>query len=104
MQSSQTQPLSGFRVAEFGSGRALAYCGKLFADFGADVVKVEPPGGDPDRQAPPLVDAGGGRSESALFAWLNTNKQSVTVASDHAARLAEIAGAADVLIDARTGG
>jgi crotonobetainyl-CoA:carnitine CoA-transferase CaiB-like acyl-CoA transferase len=95
--------LSGVRVAEFGTGAALAYCGKLFADFGADVVKVEPPGGDPDRQLAPLVDVGGGRRESAVFAWLNTNKRSVVAAPDDAARLVEIAGAVDVLIDARPG-
>jgi crotonobetainyl-CoA:carnitine CoA-transferase CaiB-like acyl-CoA transferase len=95
--------LGGVRVAEFGTGRALAYCGKLFADFGADVVKVEPPGGDPDRQMAPMVDAGGGRLESAVFAWMNTNKRSVTVAPGDTARLVEIAGAADVLIDARPG-
>ena len=100
--SSQTA-LGGVRVAEFGGGRALAYCGKLFADFGADVVKVEPPGGDPDRQLAPLVDVGGGKRESGLFAWLNTNKRSVTVEPGDAARLAEIAGAVDVLIDARPG-
>jgi len=100
-QSGAKQPLAGFRVAEVGSGEALAYCGKLFADFGADVVKLEPPGGDPDRQVGLLVDVGGGRRESAHFAWLNTNKRSVTVAPDDAARLAEIAAASDVLIDAR---
>lgn len=96
-------PLSGVRVAEFGSGHALAYCGKLFADFGARVVKVEPPGGDTDRQLAPLVDAGDGRRESAVFAWLNTNKESVVVAPADQGRLAEIAGSADVLIDARPG-
>jgi crotonobetainyl-CoA:carnitine CoA-transferase CaiB-like acyl-CoA transferase len=95
--------LSGVRVAEFGTGRALAYCGKLFADFGADVVKVEPPGGDPDRRMAPLVDIGGGRSESAVFAWLNTNKRSVLAEAGDAARLVEIAGGVDVLIDARPG-
>ncbi len=95
--------LGGVRVAEFGSGRALAYCGKLFADFGAEVVKVEPPGGDPDRALTPLVDVGGGARESAVFAWLNTNKRSVIAQPGDAARLAEIAGAADVLIDARRG-
>jgi crotonobetainyl-CoA:carnitine CoA-transferase CaiB-like acyl-CoA transferase len=95
--------LGGVRVAELGTGAAVAYCGKLFADFGADVVKVEPPGGDPDRTAlPPLVDIGGGRRESALFAWLNTNKKSVIVGDD-LERLRDIAGAADVLIDARHG-
>ncbi len=95
--------LGGVRVAEFGTGRALAYCGKLFADFGADVVKVEPPGGDPDRRIAPLVDAGDGRQESAVFAWLNTNKRSVVAEPGDAARLLEIAGAVDVLIDARPG-
>ena len=95
--------LGGVRVAEFGAGPALDYCGKLFADFGADVVKVEPPGGDPDRQLTPLVDVGSGRRESAVFAWLNTNKRSVVVEPGETARLREIAGAVDVLIDARPG-
>ena len=98
-----TGPLSGVRVAEFGTGPALAYCGKLFADFGARVVKVEPPGGDADRTLPPLVDVGAGRRESAVFAWLNTNKQSVIVDPADQGKLAEIAGSSDVLIDARPG-
>ncbi|HTX48707.1 MAG TPA: CoA transferase, partial [Caulobacteraceae bacterium] len=96
-------PLRGVRVAEVGGGEALAYCGKLFADFGADVVKLEPPGGDPERHSGLLVDIGGGRSESAVWAWLNTNKRSVIVDPGDAARLGEIAAASDVLIDARPG-
>jgi crotonobetainyl-CoA:carnitine CoA-transferase CaiB-like acyl-CoA transferase len=95
--------LGGFRVAEFGAGPAVAYCGKLFADFGADVVKVEPPGGDPARREGLQVDIGGGHSESAVWAWLNTNKRSVIAGPGDAARLAEIAAASDVLIDARPG-
>src|SRR5690349_7630878 len=67
-------PLSGFRILQLGSGIALDYCGRLFADFGADVIKLEPAGGDPSRTMPPIV-AGG---ESGVFAWLNTNKRSVT--------------------------
>ncbi|HLK23292.1 MAG TPA: CoA transferase [Caulobacteraceae bacterium] len=98
------RPFSGIRVAEFGRGHAAAYCGKLFADFGAEVVKVEPPGGDPDRRLwPPFADVGGGAKESALFAWLNTNKASIIADPDDAERLGEIAGAADVLIDGRHG-
>jgi crotonobetainyl-CoA:carnitine CoA-transferase CaiB-like acyl-CoA transferase len=50
------QPLSELRVVEIGSGDALGYCGKLFADFGADVIKVEPSGGDRARNIAPLVD------------------------------------------------
>ncbi len=95
--------LTGVRVAEFGTGQALAYCGKLFADLGADVVKVEPPGGDPDRSLAPVIDVGGGRRESAVFAWMNTNKRSVVVAPGDVERLAGIAGGVDVLLDARRG-
>jgi len=42
-------PLSRFRVLQIGSGIALDYCGKLFSDFGADVVKLEPPEGEPEQ-------------------------------------------------------
>jgi crotonobetainyl-CoA:carnitine CoA-transferase CaiB-like acyl-CoA transferase len=98
-----TGALRGIRVAEFGTGSAAAYCGKLFADFGASVVKVEPPGGDPGRGMVPLVDRGDGVQESGVFAWLNTNKQSVIGEDGDDARLLEIAGASDVLIDQRPG-
>ena len=95
--------LGGIRVAEFGTGAALSYAGKLFADFGASVVKVEPPGGDPGRREPPLVDIGGGVLESGVFAWRNTNKQSVIAADGDSARLVQIASACDVLLDSRPG-
>ncbi len=87
-------PMSRFRVLQIGSGVALDYCGKLFADFGGDVVKLEPPGGDPLRALPPIV-AGG---ESGLFAWLNTNKRSVTETPE---TLAALLAGADVVLDGR---
>ena len=96
-------PFEGIRVIEVGAGTALSFCGKLFADFGAQVIKVEPPGGDPARAEPPLVDIGG-RKESAYFAWLNTNKLSVTASLQdeaHQARLRELIAGSDVLLDAR---
>ena len=44
-------PLAGLRVLELGSLVAGPFCGKTFADFGAEVVKIEPPGeGDPLRK------------------------------------------------------
>ena len=99
----RSMALEGVRVAEFGIGAALAYCGKLFADLGAEVVKVEPPGGDPGRHDPPLVDRGDGVLESGVFAWRNTNKKSVVAAAADVGRLREIAAASDVLLDARPG-
>ena len=68
--------LAMLRVMEIGAGSALAYAGKLFAAFGADVLKIEDAGGDPGRAEAPQVDCGGGRRESAYFAWLNTAKRS----------------------------
>lgn len=96
--------LSGLRVLEVGTGAALAYAGKLFSDFGAEVIKAESPEGDAWRQMPPLVEGTGGPPESALFAWLNTNKRSVT--ADPARRedgqwLAQLARTCDVVLDAR---
>ncbi len=44
-----TPPLSGYRVLELGSTVAGPFCGRLFADFGAEVIKVEPADGDPVR-------------------------------------------------------
>ena len=49
--------LAGVRVIEWGDGIAVPFCGKLLADFGAEVVKVEPPGyGDSSRQHGPFPD------------------------------------------------
>lgn len=72
--------LRGVRIVELAEGVGGEYCGKLLADFGADVVKVErPASGSPTRAMAPLVPGGNGSSDSGLFAFLNTNKQSVTI-------------------------
>ena len=97
-------PLDDLRVVEIGSGDQLAYCGKLFSDFGAEVIKIEPDGGDPMRQHAPLVDAGQGRCESGVFAWLNTNKHSITADLNDVADVAAIntlLQSCDLLLDAR---
>ncbi|MGY2486208.1 CoA transferase [Cupriavidus sp. CP313] len=100
--------LGGLRVLEVGSGPSLAYAGKLFSDFGAEVIKVENPAGDAWRQMPPMLSAagaaGGAQPESALFAWLNTNKRSVTADdgnADDGAWLAQLARTCDIVLDAR---
>lgn len=100
----QQFPLTGIRVVEIGCGDALGYCGKLFADFGAEVIKVEPMGGDPARRIAPLVEAGGGRPESGTFAWLNTNKHSIIADLSIAAdikKIRSLLSTTDLLLDAR---
>ncbi len=96
--------LGGLRVLEIGTGPALAYAGKLFADFGAEVIKVEDAAGDAWRRMPPLIDPpAGGQPESALFGWLNTNKRSVVASGgpEDGAWLARLARTCDVVLDAR---
>src|SRR6185312_15577053 len=95
--------LAPLRVLELGELEAGAYCGKLFADLGAEVIKVERPGGDPARRVAPTVATSSGSRESAYFAWLNTNKQSVAVEPSDEAWLDALAAACDILIDSRPG-
>jgi len=64
-------PFAGWRIVELSSGIAASYCGKMFTDAGADVVKIEPPQGDPMRQ----WSAGG--APGALFGYLAADKRSV---------------------------
>lgn len=66
--------LNGLRVLEIGSLPAAAWCARLFADFGAEALRLEPPGGDPLRDAQPLIDAGG-RHVSAWWTFLNFGKR-----------------------------
>lgn len=72
--------LSGLRVLEVGEGFALACAGSFFAGLGADVVKIEPPGrGDRLRSRGPFLRGFPDREASALFAYLNGGKRSVTL-------------------------
>ncbi len=74
--------LEGIRVIELGQMVSAPYCAKLFADFGADVVKVEPPRGDVARQWGPFPDDQADAEKSGLFLFLNTSKRSVTLDLD----------------------
>lgn len=69
--------LDGVRVLDLSTDVAGAYGTKLLAAWGADVIKVEPPGGDPTRRLLPRVNEGveGG----LLFAYLNTGKRSIVL-------------------------
>ena len=71
--------LSHLRVVEVGTGFAAAYTAKLFADLGADVVKVELPGGDVTRQLGPFPGNRPNGDTSGLYLYLNTNKRGVVL-------------------------
>jgi benzylsuccinate CoA-transferase BbsE subunit len=70
--------LAGVRVVEL-AGMLTPYCGKLFADLGAEVVLVEPPGGSRQRREPPFLDDRPGPETSLAFAYDNCGKKSVTL-------------------------
>ncbi len=54
--------LNGIRIVELAESVAGEYCGKLLADFGAEVIKVERPGGSPTRAMAPIIGATAVRS------------------------------------------
>ena len=87
------------------SGELGVYCGKLLADVGADVIKVEPPGGDSMRRTGPFLESAGDAEppeNSIHWRHYNTNKRSITldIASDAgSALLHRLAGNADVLLE-----
>ena len=97
-------PLARFTVVEV-NAPAVAPClrlatslaGKIAADLGADVLKIEPPGGDPVRRMAPLLPTG----ESALFHFLNTSKRSLVLDLDSdggRARLRALLDRADAVL------
>ena len=104
MTEASSQPLARFTIVEVNDAKvpfclrlATSLATKIAADLGADVLKIEPTGGDPVRQAPPLLPQGG----SALFQFLNTSKRSLTLdlASESGrTALAELVDKADVVL------
>lgn len=73
------QGLDGVKVLELGHLVSAAYATKLMADLGAEVIKVEEPGGDRARQRGPFPRGTVDPEQSGLFLYLNTNKQGVTL-------------------------
>ena len=72
--------LQGVKVLDLGPGTPASFCSRMLADYGAEVVKVEPPGcGDPLRQAGPFAGDDPHPEKSIPFLYLNTNKRGVTL-------------------------
>jgi crotonobetainyl-CoA:carnitine CoA-transferase CaiB-like acyl-CoA transferase len=101
-QPARSRPaaLAGVYVLELGRGVSAPWCTRLLAGLGAEVVKLEPPDGDPARAWGTPPDAAAGAT-GALFAWLNAGKRSVRLAGDtarDAALVDELAARADVVV------
>ena len=97
MSGSSDLPLSGIRVVEIGANLAGPYAAEILSHLGAEVVKVERPGGDDARKWGNAVADGAGAS----FHAVNMNKRSVVVDFNDAAQrasLERLIGAADVLV------
>ena len=76
--SSNPGALSHIRIVELGDIPA-SYAARLLADLGADVIKVEPPGGDPNRLLPPFAGNIEDPERSLTFINANTNKRSIVL-------------------------
>ncbi len=95
-------PLDGVRVIDLTHHAAGPFCTRLLADYGADVIKVEPPGGDLARGLPPFYRDEPGPERSGLFMFLNTNKRSIVLdlkTDAGRAQLLELVRGADALVE-----
>jgi crotonobetainyl-CoA:carnitine CoA-transferase CaiB-like acyl-CoA transferase len=93
--------LDDIRVLDL-TGEIGAYCGKLLADLGADVIKIEPPGGDPARNVGPFYHDQPGPERSLYFQNLNTSKRGVVLdleREDGRKVFRELVATADVILE-----
>ena len=95
-------PLVGIRVLDLTRDVAGPFATKLLADYGADVFKLEPPGGDPARLFGPFPGDEPHPERSGLFLHLNTNKRSAVLdpsTAEGAETIRRLAAEADVLVE-----
>src|SRR5918992_2689403 len=100
---SQLHALAGVRVLDF-TGRMGGYCGLLLANLGAEVILIEPPGGDAMRREGPFKDDISNPDGSLSFAAYQTNKRGIVLdleSDDDRETLRDLARHADVLIEDR---
>ena len=89
-------PFDGLRVVDLSTRLSGAFAARLFGDFGADVLLVEPSEGHPLRHEPPFVDDTPGPDRSVIHAYFNWNKHSAR--ADSPSELAEALRGADVVV------
>ena len=101
MNRDQEGALSAYRVLDLADSRG-AYCAKLLADLGADVIKVEGPEGDPGRRIPPFAGDAPHIEKSLYFLYRNANKRGITLdlsTPEDRDALKRLAETADVLVE-----
>ena len=94
-------PFSGLRILELGDEKGQ-WLGKLMGDMGADVIKIEPPGGANARTVGPFYDDLPNRERSLYFWHYNTSKRGVTLnldTEDGREIFRKLASTADVVIE-----
>ncbi len=94
-------PLHGLRVLELCDEKGQ-FCGKLMADLGADVIKIEPPGGQSTRTVGPFLDDVPHRERSLAFWHYNTSKRGITLNLEHRegqALLKRLVSSADIVLE-----
>jgi crotonobetainyl-CoA:carnitine CoA-transferase CaiB-like acyl-CoA transferase len=101
--SPPTGPLAGIRIIDCSTVLAGPLCTMLLADFGADVIKVEPPEGDHTRTwGPPWLEGPGGEHVAAYYLSVNRNKRSLRLDLKQAAGravLEDLLRSADVVVE-----
>ena len=94
-------PLAGLRVLELADEKGQ-FCGKLLGDLGADVIKIEPPGGEPNRRVGPFLDDIPHPERSLSFWYYNTSKRGITLdlqTADGQLYFRRLAAGADVVLE-----
>ena len=94
-------PLTGLRILEL-ADQTGQFCGKLLGDLGADVVKIEPRGGEPNRHVGPFLDDVPHPERSLSFWYYNTSKRGITLnleTADGRELFRRLAATADVILE-----
>ena len=94
-------PLAGLRILEL-ADETGQFCGKLLGDLGADVVKIEPPGGERNRHLGPFLDDIPNPERSLSFWYYNTSKRGITLnleTADGRRLFGRLAATSDVILE-----
>lgn len=102
MSEHQDSLLSPYRILEL-AGEKGCLCGKILGDMGADVIKIEPPGGDPARSIGPFYQDKPDPEKSLYWFAYNANKRGITLnleSEEGKEMLKQLAGTADAVVEA----